>query len=331
MLRVHFYLLKICSSNRNGEEKESSQSLMGVTSPRRPLHEAMDKVDGKLVRMPKLGSIKSLQRQRYGHTKHFQSSTPIINQLHTHHNIHKSSRIIQKERSRGDLMGHESSSNGTSVKGLKSSTELIARAKSLRKRPKGERIKGKHSKGERIQELSPFRLRNTARSPLELQQRRVVERGVEEKLETHDSNITPEISSNLMEDVASLHYHRDKLRSIAYGVPEVHFLGEICKGSEFNGCALSCKWSIDWSKNTWSLLEGAKDGQSQYTMNSDDNLCVWNHPVDLHFTAANMKGWPRILLQVWNLDVHGRSNLVGYGFTHLPSSPGMVRILFSRL
>ena len=35
---------------------------------------------------------------------------------------------------------------------------------------------------------------------------------------------------------------------------------------------------------TWSLLEGAKDGQSQYTMNSDDNLCVWNHPVDLHFT-----------------------------------------------
>lgn len=35
-----------------------------------------------------------------------------------------------------------------------------------------------------------------------------------------------------------------------------------------------------------------------------------------------LQGWPRILLQVWRLDDAGRMEVQGYGFVHVPSSPG---------
>ena len=137
------------------------------------------------------------------------------------------------------------------------------------------------------------------------------------------SETNPLISTRSTKHTVPLqHYSRDKLRSIAYGIPEAHFIGEICKGDGFKGYCLSCKWSIQWGKQTWSLLEGAKDGLTQYAMNTDDKKCIWNHPIDVHFTTASMQGWPRIIFQVWNLDTYGRSNLMGYGFAHLPLSAG---------
>ncbi len=142
------------------------------------------------------------------------------------------------------------------------------------------------------------------------------------EIDGEDAEIIPGPKTGWTEDSVQPIYHRDKLRSIAHDIPEVHFLGEICEGSEFNGQALTCQWTVEWSEKSWSLLEGSKDGKSQYAIIADDNSCIWNHPIDLHFTAASVKGWPRILLQVWNLDSYGRSNLVGYGFAHLPSSPG---------
>nr|XP_031537681.1 B9 domain-containing protein 2 isoform X3 [Vicugna pacos] len=33
-------------------------------------------------------------------------------------------------------------------------------------------------------------------------------------------------------------------------------------------------------------------------------------------------GWPRLHLQVWSQDSFGRCQLEGYGFCHVPSSPG---------
>jgi B9 domain-containing protein 2 len=33
-------------------------------------------------------------------------------------------------------------------------------------------------------------------------------------------------------------------------------------------------------------------------------------------------GWPKIHLQVWHQDSYGRNELYGYGFCHLPTSPG---------
>eukprot|EP00804_Cyclotella_cryptica_P018520 CCRYP_004343-RA/>CCRYP_004343-RA protein AED:0.47 eAED:0.37 QI:0/0/0/1/1/0.66/3/0/216 len=113
---------------------------------------------------------------------------------------------------------------------------------------------------------------------------------------------------------------KNKLRSVADGVPEVHFIGEVVEGIGFKDTFVSCKWYLEWGR-AWSFLEGEETSQTQYAA-SDDGVLVWNHPIDLHFASASMQGWPRIVVHVWELDEFGRSILVGYGFVHLPTNPG---------
>ena len=107
-----------------------------------------------------------------------------------------------------------------------------------------------------------------------------------------------------------------RLRRASDDIPEVHFIGEICEGVGFKGTYVSCRWYTEWGKS-WTLLEGEESSQTQYTASN-----VWNHPLDLHFASTSMLEWPRIIVQVWTLDSHGRSILAGYGFTHLPTNPG---------
>lgn len=42
------------------------------------------------------------------------------------------------------------------------------------------------------------------------------------------------------------------------------------------------------------------------------------------FTISS--GWPKLHLQVWNQDSFGRCQLYGYGYCHVPSSPGQHRL-----
>lgn len=37
-------------------------------------------------------------------------------------------------------------------------------------------------------------------------------------------------------------------------------------------------------------------------------------------------GWPKIHFQVWHQDSYGRNELYGYGFCHVPTSPGTHKI-----
>lgn len=77
---------------------------------------------------------------------------------------------------------------------------------------------------------------------------------------------------------------------------------------------------LEWGR-AWSFLEGEESTQTQYA-SSDDGVQVWNHPIDAHFASASIQGWPRMVMQVWELDEYGRSILAGYGFAHLPTNAG---------
>lgn len=41
-----------------------------------------------------------------------------------------------------------------------------------------------------------------------------------------------------------------------------------------------------------------------------------------HPPLSCLAGWPRLHFQVWSQDSFGRCQLAGYGFCHVPSSPG---------
>jgi B9 domain-containing protein 2 len=117
---------------------------------------------------------------------------------------------------------------------------------------------------------------------------------------------------------------RRAMRIAAKPAPEVHVVGEICGASGFgSGVPVSCKWVIEAGEK-WDLLEGAKAGQTQTDEpDSGSDTVVWSHPLDVHYVAGAVGGWPRLVLQVWALDAYGRLDVAGYGFVHLPSTAGV--------
>jgi len=98
----------------------------------------------------------------------------------------------------------------------------------------------------------------------------------------------------------------------------------ISSGHSNTGRLDLCRY-LEWGK-AWSFLAGEDTSQTQYAA-SDDRVHIWNHPIDVHFATASMQGWPRIIMQLWELDEYGRSILSGYGFAHFPTIPGEFQFL----
>lgn len=150
--------------------------------------------------------------------------------------------------------------------------------------------------------------------------------------------------------------HRKKMKSVVQQevepsdlpLHEIHFIGELTGAfTEISQSALSCQFRVECG-NQWSVVDGETKGQTQYCYcypshsgASRSHLlnCCWNHPIDLHYflgwkscdetdnnnaCGANsmLQGWPRMILQIWELDYYNRILPVGYGFLHLPATSG---------
>lgn len=85
------------------------------------------------------------------------------------------------------------------------------------------------------------------------------------------------------------------------------------------------RWKIDSGKG-WQHVAGDTFGQTQvaYCRHDITESVIFDHPLDLHYAEAGMQGWgsPRIAVQCYRLDWHGRRILSGYGFTHIPVTSG---------
>lgn len=86
---------------------------------------------------------------------------------------------------------------------------------------------------------------------------------------------------------------------------------------------LYCKYSFVYGQD-WVITSGLEEGISQIAKKSLDNqLFVWNFPLDITFKSTNPFGWPRIVLSVYGLDVFGNDVVRGYGSCHIPVVPGV--------
>nr|CAD7575698.1 unnamed protein product [Timema californicum] len=72
----------------------------------------------------------------------------------------------------------------------------------------------------------------------------------------------------------------------------------------------------------WKVISGLKDGQTHVDNPEYDEAAHWCHPLDVHFATKGIQGWPKLHLQVYHQDRFGRSEIYGYGFCHIPTSPG---------
>ncbi|KAI8588356.1 B9 domain-containing protein 2 [Geranomyces variabilis] len=102
---------------------------------------------------------------------------------------------------------------------------------------------------------------------------------------------------------------------------EVHIVGTLTGASDFPSSRLSCRWKIV-AGTGWRLLEGDAAGVTQVDAPEDARFTVWSHPIDIHYGTRAVTGWPKLQVQVFRRDWRGRDELYGYGFTHIPSTPG---------
>ena len=128
-------------------------------------------------------------------------------------------------------------------------------------------------------------------------------------------------SSSSKTSKAKLRSLQRRRQEVAEKQPEVHIIGEIVGGTGFDS-GVSCSFVVDFNSDHWDLLDGDLRGKSHVDYPMDDGFSVWAHPIDVHFSCRSLQGWPRVLFTVWKLDSFGMSDLAGYGFLHVPTSPG---------
>ncbi|XP_075212183.1 B9 domain-containing protein 2-like [Lycorma delicatula] len=102
---------------------------------------------------------------------------------------------------------------------------------------------------------------------------------------------------------------------------EIHIIGQIIGASKFNNKSLFCKWGIH-AGGGWKLVAGLKEGQTQVDDPVYNDITYWSHPIDVHFSTKCVQGWPKLHVQVYHYDKYGRSELYGYGFCYIPTTPG---------
>lgn len=111
--------------------------------------------------------------------------------------------------------------------------------------------------------------------------------------------------------------------------PQMYITGEIesaavgCCGTSFQ--QLYCSYKLRFSRQNWWLLAGSGSGET-FSANLFSTgvspVCTWNHPLEAHFVAVSLNGWPRLEVCVRGQDAYGRNQLVGYGSVFIPTKPG---------
>lgn len=101
---------------------------------------------------------------------------------------------------------------------------------------------------------------------------------------------------------------------------ELHILGEITSGRNFNGHSFFVDYEII-AGTQWTHAAGSLKGSS-HVMAWDFDGIIWSMPIDLHFATDSVQGWPKINIQVWEVDYYGRKDLSGYGVVFVPLPTG---------
>ena len=69
-------------------------------------------------------------------------------------------------------------------------------------------------------------------------------------------------------------------------------------------------------------MSGIESGET-FEVESDNGEYVFylDHPFELHYACRSVRGWPKLLIEVWGVSEE-RESIAGYGVITLPNHPG---------
>lgn len=107
---------------------------------------------------------------------------------------------------------------------------------------------------------------------------------------------------------------------------DVHIIGEIEGAKGFNTQNLFLTYEF-LTGTQWLRVAGDDVGQT-HTIDKEETT-PFAHPIDVHYRANAMDGWPRIIVHVWSLDRYGRRDLQGYGSAYLSMPASLSSVITS--
>ena len=107
--------------------------------------------------------------------------------------------------------------------------------------------------------------------------------------------------------------------------PQVHLIGKIQSAHSFPCDTVYVKYAFKSGEN-WSLIQGSPVGETFQSSGSFRERIPLEHPFDLNYSCKSVRGWPKLLLEVWQVDLAGRNSISGYGQLLIPSEPGEYKL-----
>lgn len=114
----------------------------------------------------------------------------------------------------------------------------------------------------------------------------------------------------------------------AFATPQIYLTGRILNAIGFDTDGLYLKYKIIIGTN-YNLIDGVLSGQTFVSeLNEEDNINViyFDQPLYFNLACRSVKGWPKILVEVFSNDSDGKSCLAGYGIGYFPVNPGYNRM-----
>lgn len=111
------------------------------------------------------------------------------------------------------------------------------------------------------------------------------------------------------------------MQNSVYKTPQVHILGKLAYADNFECDSVYAKFKFLTGEN-WMLLSGSVSGETFIAKNNASFQAPFEHPLDLNYACKSIRGWPRILVEVWQIDSHGRESIAGYGIAAVPMKKG---------
>lgn len=106
-----------------------------------------------------------------------------------------------------------------------------------------------------------------------------------------------------------------------YKTPQVHILGKIADAENFEGTAVYAKYRF-LTGDSWMLLSGSATGETFISEVNKELRAPLEHPFDLNYSAKTIRGWPRLFIEVWQVDSSKRESIAGYGVAAVPMKKG---------
>ena len=73
------------------------------------------------------------------------------------------------------------------------------------------------------------------------------------------------------------------------------------------------------------------EGETFLSQANTSEFVPLEHPFDLNFSTKSVRGWPKLLVEVWEVDMHGRNSIAGYGILGFPFDSGNYKLEIGKI